>query len=776
MPSRENKTKDLFRQLSCQGNNKESFLVEEDTSVNRTITQLLANASKKGGEARGQPDFIVTRKNVDDFVIVVECKSKTSKHESPKQVRETTMGYAVNGVKHYGSFLAKKFNVILIALSGESEKQMRVSYFLQVKGEKEAHPIFEGQNKLLELNDIYEEYLKNEKVEKHNLDKIKRFSRELNDTLHNIDVLESYRCVFLAACLLALRDRDFSAWLADISSYPDKSILKELVKTIEGILDKKEKSEEISRFLVDSVAEQQKLEQNDVILPILNKINENLVYPYANYELMDALSICYTEFLKYANKDKALGVVLTPIHIAKLFCEIAKINKNSRVLDVCLGTGGFMVQALRKMIKDAAGDSGVVKQIQSKQIIGVELQRPIYTIACANMLIHNDGKSNIFRGNCMEDDEKTDKIINLKPNVALLNPPYAIATKEMAFVLRALELLDKGSLCVAIIPSSCVATKDGKGKPGGHELLELKRKLMEEHKLEAVFSMNDDLFKSSEISVGTSIIVVKAKERHSGKTYLADWREDEHYWDRTIGRVDNGNWGKTREEWLKRFEEKKEVKGHSVLVELKPEDEWSYFGWIKPDYDDIDESYFEKELKDHVTSMFKLGIMEEISAAPISNAKVNIDTSDWKEFKCEDLFNIYTGGDKKPSINDGSGRKVFYVESATNSTHPNGLKGKVEYDGKKIYKNFITVTAAGQAGTAYYQSEHVAIFGRAKALLSKENKLNPLSGIFISVMHNRSAQGRFSRSRSMNADRQRELSIFLPAIKKSGGGGVCTRL
>jgi len=77
--------------------------------------------------------------------------------------------------------------------------------------------------------------------------------------------------------------------------------------------------------------------------------------------------------------------------------------------------------------------------------------------------------------------------------------------------LNNIEVLSPNSLCIAIIPISCVLAQKGPG-------LELKKKLLEKHTLEAVISMPDELFHNSKVSVITVIVVIKAHSPHpSGK-------------------------------------------------------------------------------------------------------------------------------------------------------------------------------------------------------------------------------------------------------------------
>ena len=71
---------------------------------------------------------------------------------------------------------------------------------------------------------------------------------------------------------------------------------------------------------------------------------------------IDIMGTFYTVFLKYASGDtKDKGIVLTPKHITELFCDIAehylgkKLNEETKVLDICTGTGAFLISALARM-------------------------------------------------------------------------------------------------------------------------------------------------------------------------------------------------------------------------------------------------------------------------------------------------------------------------------------------------------------------------------------------------------------------------------------------
>lgn len=92
--------------------------IEEQKSDNSKINKLLKTASKTGS-GQGFPEFIITYKTNSDLLIVIECKAKITKHESPN--KDQYSKYAVDGVLLYSSYLSKDFDVLSIAVSGENK-------------------------------------------------------------------------------------------------------------------------------------------------------------------------------------------------------------------------------------------------------------------------------------------------------------------------------------------------------------------------------------------------------------------------------------------------------------------------------------------------------------------------------------------------------------------------------------------------------------------------------------------------------------------------------
>ena len=124
--------------------------MEEQKSDNPIINKLLRSASKKG-DGCGKPEFIVTFDEIKDLIILIECKADVRKHES--NLRDKYADYSVDGVLLYSSYLSKEFNVLAIAVSGQTKKELRVSNFLQLTGES-AHEL--EVNKILSFEKKYQ--------------------------------------------------------------------------------------------------------------------------------------------------------------------------------------------------------------------------------------------------------------------------------------------------------------------------------------------------------------------------------------------------------------------------------------------------------------------------------------------------------------------------------------------------------------------------------------------------------------------------------------------
>lgn len=593
-------TEDIVRDTFKSDPLFKSIKLEEQQSTNPIITKLLNSASKKGLGV-GRPEFIITFKNNPQFLIVIECKASITKHESKN--RDKYSEYAVDGVLLYASYLSKEFDVLAIAISGQNKKELKISHFLELRGvSNEPRQIF--GDKLLSLESYISGYKQDNAKFKRSYDDLLEYSKKLNENLHVLKIKESDRSILISGILIALQDASFKA-AYDKQQNP-KHLAENLVNTIKQQLTSELTAEKAETLIqqynfikIHPILSKDAGKNENVLINLIKEIDKNINSFLKTYRYQDVLSQFYIEFLRYANDEKGLGIVLTPPHITDLATELAFVGKDDVVYDNCCGTGGFLISAMQKMIKEANGDEEKVKEIKKKQLVGIELQPNIYTLACSNMFIHGDGKSSLYDGSCFDPDITNPIKEKYKLTAGLLNPPYKDTKddiEELEFVLNNLSMLEKGSYCVAIVPMQCALAQKG-------VRLELKKKLLKDNTLEAVFSMPDELFINSNVSVVTCIMVFKAHIPHpeSYETYFGYWKDDGFVKKKIIGRADYFHkWEGIKKEWLSGYRNKNTVPGKSVKKHISAGDEWCAEAYMETDYSTLKKEDFEKEIKKYL--------------------------------------------------------------------------------------------------------------------------------------------------------------------------------
>ena len=588
----------------------EDIEIEEQHSDNPKIDKLLKTASKSG-EGKGYPEFIISYKSNSDLLIVIECKAETKYHESTN--RDKYKDFAVDGVLLYASYLAKYFDVLAIAISGEHARELNISHFLHLKGEKKPTTIFD--DKLLSPDEYLQGYLKSPEKFRQDYNTLLDFTKTLNTKLHSNKILGSQRSLLISAVLIALENDAFKKSYA--SHNTPENLARSLTQTVSDELENANIDDKRLRNLntqFSFINTDTSLSRKEKVLKeTIDDIDDNINNFIKNHKYFDVLGQLYIEFLRYANSDKSLGIVLTPPHITELFSDLAQVNKNSIVYDNCTGTGGFLISAMSKMIEDAQGDEAKIKEIKLTQLIGTEYQANIFALAVSNMYIHQDGKTSIFNGSCF-DEEIIKKIKAKKPTAGFLNPPYKSDKKtdddELEFVLNNLECLVDGGTCVAIVPMQSALAIRGK-------VHRFKKKLLKKHTLEAVLSMPDELFHNSKVGVVSCIMVFTAHKPHleTKETYFGYYKNDGFIKRKIKGRHDGLDaWKNIKLKWLTNYINRKNEAGFSVTKVVTAYDEWVAEAYMDTDYSGLSDGDFEDDILDYITFLHKNKIFKQVDA------------------------------------------------------------------------------------------------------------------------------------------------------------------
>lgn len=229
--------------------------------------------------------------------------------------------------------------------------------------------------------------------------------------------------------------------------------------------------------------------------------------------------------------------------------RLARLNVEDVVLDTCTGTGGFLMEAMETMLKQAKGNSRKEKNIRENQLIGFEIDPVLFALACSNMFLHGDGRTNlIYRSSLISDTH--DNIVNDNPQDLLkeiqakgikkciINPPYE-NNKPIAFVKQAIDYLEPNGKLIVIMPTPTLQ-KNING---------ITEKILKKAKLDFVIKMPEKLFTEQKRTVNTSIFgFTKTPQQRNDKVLFYNLEDDGFVSIQHKGRIDkNATWQKLEE-------------------------------------------------------------------------------------------------------------------------------------------------------------------------------------------------------------------------------------
>jgi len=621
----ENLVRDLLKDKGYyQADN--GIVIEEQKSQIKRVQKLLKSASKSKTGKGGYPEFIISWDSDPNFIIVIECKADTKNHQSKNL--DKPKDYAVDGVLHYAKHLSKDYSVLAIAASGVTNDSLLISNFLVPCGSDSYKELVNESSvtvqEMISFDDYYRLAAFDPEVERKRHQDLISFAKELHEFIWTTaKIPEEDKPLLVSGTLIALMNQPF---LNAFKFYSAEDMPRKWLEAIKDELDKAEIPQAKKDTMLQpyaNVASLPNLGKPDsklvkkypqgVLHEVIKEINES-VWPFISvYHNFDVVGHFYGEFLKYTGGDKkALGIVLTPRHITELFCDLANVSKTDTVLDICAGTGGFLISAMQAMLKTAVSDKERT-DIKKNRLIGIENSPKMFALAAGNMILRGDGKANLHQGSCFDEAitksirervKETNKVVKGKklerPNIGFLNPPYAQSKSdaelhELYFVKHMLDQLDKGGTGIAIIPISCAISPS-----------KAKNEIMAKHTLKAVMSMPNELFYP--VGTVTCIVVFEAHTPHAvtkKKTWFGYWRDDGFEKTKHLGRIDiNHSWASIKKRWVDAYRNNEVHAGESITEYVKEDDEWIAEAYLETDYSTISESDFQETVKNY--AIFKM--------------------------------------------------------------------------------------------------------------------------------------------------------------------------
>ena len=260
------------------------------------------------------------------------------------------------------------------------------------------------------------------------------------------------------------------------------------------------------------------------------------------YELMsksdnkDARGDTYEYLLNKIAQSGLNGQFRTPRHIIKMMVELMAPNSDDVICDPACGTSGFLVASgeyLKENLKEEIFFNKQKKDHYMNHMFhGYDMDRTMLRIGAMNMMTHGVDHPFIeYRDSLSDQNQDKDKY-----SLILANPPFkgsldndtvsadllkVCKTKktELLFLALFLRMMRVGGRCACIVPDGVLF-----GSSKAHK--DIRKELVESHRLQAVISMPSGVFKPY-AGVSTAILIfIKTGHGGTDKVWFYDMKAD----------------------------------------------------------------------------------------------------------------------------------------------------------------------------------------------------------------------------------------------------------
>ncbi|BCB02136.1 type I restriction-modification system subunit M [Bacillus sp. KH172YL63] len=209
------------------------------------------------------------------------------------------------------------------------------------------------------------------------------------------------------------------------------------------------------------------------------------------------------------------GQFRTPRHIIDMMVELMKPTPEDVIIDPAMGSAGFLVSAaeyLRKYNSDLFLVQGLKEHFNNTMFYGNDMDRTMLRIGAMNMMLHGIDNPNIdYRDSLAEVNKDKDQY-----TLVLANPPFKgsldeegvsnellklTKTKktELLFLSLFIRILKAGGRAAVIVPDGVLF-----GSSKAHK--QIRKEIIDTHKLEAIIKMPSGVFKPY-AGVSTAIMI-----------------------------------------------------------------------------------------------------------------------------------------------------------------------------------------------------------------------------------------------------------------------------
>ena len=309
---------------------------------------------------------------------------------------------------------------------------------------------------------------------------------------------------------------------------------------------------------------------------------------------LDAKGRAFENFLGKLFRGE-YGQYFTARQIVEFMVGVADPDEFDYLIDPACGSGGFLLYAMKHILAKVAdkykADKETIDRLNwdfsHKQIFGIEINDRIARISMMDMVIHEDGHSNIECNDALEDYSKLDPKKAIGPNkydILLTNPPFGKRVKpneksyfknydlakgsdgklkksemsEILFIERCIDLVKDGGFIGIVLPDSAFTNK------GNIPVVEY---LLKKTKILGVVSVPQHAFVPYGSMSKTSLLFLqKLKGAEKFKGYPIFMAHIEHVGYDAVRREDINDLPIILDEWKKY---KKNEKDYPVFTQIR---------------------------------------------------------------------------------------------------------------------------------------------------------------------------------------------------------------
>lgn len=730
-----------FRGWDVKSVTNQGQLLEESEYKNHKSIETLFKGKSKKGKGDGIPDFLLVN-NFEGLkpILLIETKA------SLKQAED-----AIDEAIHYGDACIEKGHEVLVVGIAGADKEICSVIVKRKIGTTWKNLTINGRPidwipSPEQTQRILADKKKTEiEPEKPSEQILQEQANKLNEILRECKIKDEYRPVYAATFMLAL-------WQGEVSTDAEV-VLQQINANAQLALNKANKRPLAESLRVD-VENDALAEKAWEIVDILKKLNiRSFLHEH------DYLGQLYETFFRYTGGN-TIGQYFTPRHVIEFICEVLNITPNDTIFDPACGTGGFLIGALNKMVRQKKIPYEEAVDLVKNNLFGIESEPSTAALCITNMIFRGDGKSGIIKANCFARKDFPTKEVDF----VLMNPPFPhkkTDTPATEFIDRGLKSLKKRGILASIVPYSLlVRTTDWH------------KQILKENSIYFVATLPADLF-NPYASYNTAILMIQKGVPHANKKTFVCRIPNDGFKLKKNNRIKQD--GSMLPLILDLFESKKEIPEICKVASINENSaEWSPEAFLENAvYTDKDfitgfEEHIRKQASFYVLNGAKL-LKKSLSSEKLDltgvlyspTSKLSLKGIDFGVMNIENYIDVILGGTEEiEDLEEGD----FPIVSTSEF-----YNGVTAWKNPKTYYNppCITVATDGSTCSTFVQEYPFYAFYKVAILTPKKGVKISVDALYYLAYLISREKWRYVYARKFGKARINLTNIIVP-IKKDG--------